>query len=57
MIDGCTVKVRWRTNVPGSGYDLWDGDRWVPISPLEYRAYTKERGLVIWTNPPGSGRG
>jgi len=48
------VTVRWRTPVPGSGYDLWDGDGWLPISRAEYLSYLR-CGLSVWLNPPWCG--
>jgi len=50
MIHGCTVFVRWRTPVPGSGYDLWDGERWIPITQVEFKSYVG-RGVSVHVNP------
>ena len=50
------VYVRWRTLVPGSGYDLWDGQDWLPVSRREVDQYLR-RGLAVHMNPPWSHRG
>lgn len=52
------VIIRWRTMRPPQqdGYDLWDGESWVPISRAEYESY-KKRGLSIHVNPPWANRG
>ena len=52
------VIVRWRVfNVrpQDGGYDLWDGDRWLPIEWSEYEEY-RRRGLSIHVNPLWSHR-
>jgi len=53
------VIVRWRAkNVrpQEGGYDLWDGDRWIPITAAEYEGYLK-RGLSVHVNPRWADRG
>lgn len=50
------VYVRWRTRVPGSGYDVWNGDAWVPITMAEYRSYIPN-GFAVHMNPRWSHRG
>ena len=53
------VIVRWRKhNVrpQEGGYDLWDGERWLPITWSEFEGY-KQRGLSIHVNPRWSDRG
>jgi len=47
---GFVLFVRWRTVVPGSGYQLWDGMGWTPISDAEYRSYIRD-GFAVHMNP------
>lgn len=54
--NGYLVTIRWRTLVPGSGYDLWDGDRWVPVADAEVAEYRKRR-YAIHVNPRWAQRG
>jgi hypothetical protein len=53
------VIIRWSTRRPpvnGAGYDLWDGDKWLPITAEEYQGYVK-RNFTIHVNPPWANRG
>jgi hypothetical protein len=54
------VIVRWsdRRQPPanGTGYDLWDGEAWLPITAAEFNGY-KARGLSIHVNPRWANRG
>jgi hypothetical protein len=58
MLIGVIVRWRERGKPPkeGDGYDLWDGDMWLPITAAEFNGY-KARGLSIHVNPRWANRG